>query len=330
MKWIRKSAVNDLSVVKLRYITHQSFVAGACYGALGKELAVLLFREQFPLMGLHGQKTVGRLELGQANGGLLHVGTGFQTMVAAIEGVLQGRVGRQGAAVFDGEVTEAAAGVECVAAQRAGGTGLGTAVAAAAMWRHGTVVGVGPLMHEEFAQEVGAAQGGKDELGMASLPTQSASPCPVFLGHGGGVDKAAARGTDVLHELFQELTHDGVIVLSVGVHADAGNGTLRPVGQGHTDDGVYPGHKGVGVEAQVGVACQIMHIGVPSLGGPLAEAFHHGCGQRKGRCHSASDKAKAPGLGFDGVAIQKSGIHILPVPATAVRAEVRSSVCLCS
>ena len=60
----------DLSAVKLRNITHQSFVAGAFYGALGKELAVLFFREQFPLMGLHGQKTVGRLELGQANGGL--------------------------------------------------------------------------------------------------------------------------------------------------------------------------------------------------------------------------------------------------------------------
>ena len=69
MKWIRKSAVNDLSVVKLRYITHQSFVAGAFYGALGKELAVLFFREQFPLMDLHGQKTVGGLELGQAKGG---------------------------------------------------------------------------------------------------------------------------------------------------------------------------------------------------------------------------------------------------------------------
>ena len=60
----------DLSAVKPRNITHQSFVAGAFYGALGKELAVLFFREQFPLMGLHGQKTVGGLELGQANGGL--------------------------------------------------------------------------------------------------------------------------------------------------------------------------------------------------------------------------------------------------------------------
>ena len=59
----------DLSAVKPRTITHQPFVAGAFYGALGKELAVLLFREQFPLMGLHGQKTVGRLKLGQANGG---------------------------------------------------------------------------------------------------------------------------------------------------------------------------------------------------------------------------------------------------------------------
>ena len=60
----------ELSVVKPRYITHQSFVAGAFYGALGKELAVLFFREQFPLMGLHSQKTVGGLKLGQANGGL--------------------------------------------------------------------------------------------------------------------------------------------------------------------------------------------------------------------------------------------------------------------
>ena len=60
----------DLSVVKLCNITHQSFVAGAFYGALGKELAVLFFREQFPLMRLHSQKTVGGLELGQANGGL--------------------------------------------------------------------------------------------------------------------------------------------------------------------------------------------------------------------------------------------------------------------
>jgi hypothetical protein len=60
----------DLSAVKLCNITHQPFVAGAFYGALGKELAVQLFREQFPLMGLHGQKTVGRLKLGQANGGL--------------------------------------------------------------------------------------------------------------------------------------------------------------------------------------------------------------------------------------------------------------------
>ena len=60
----------DLSTVKLCNITHQPFVAGAFYGALGKELAVLLFREQFPLMGLHGQKTVGGLELGHANGGL--------------------------------------------------------------------------------------------------------------------------------------------------------------------------------------------------------------------------------------------------------------------
>ena len=303
----------NLSTVKPRYITHQPFVAGACYGALGKELAVLLFREQFPLMGLHSQKTVGGLELGKANGGLLHVGTGFQTVVATIKRVFQRDSRREWAAMVDCEVTKAAAGVECVAAQRAGGTGLGTAVATAATWRHGTVVGVGLLMHEEFAQEVGAAQGGKDELGVASLPTQSASPCPVFLGHGGGVDEAAARGTDVLHELFQELTHDGVVVLAVGVHADAGNGTLRPVGQGHTDDGVYPGHKGVGVEAQVGVAYQIMHIGVPSLGGPLAEAFHHGCGQRKGRCHSASNKAKAPSLGFDHFAIQTPGIHILLV-----------------
>ena len=79
----------DLSAVKPRYITHQPFVAGACYGALGKELAVLFFREQFPLMGLHSQKTVGGLELGQANGGLLHVGTGFQTVVAAIKRVFQ-------------------------------------------------------------------------------------------------------------------------------------------------------------------------------------------------------------------------------------------------
>ena len=70
MKGIRKSAVNDLLLVKLCNITHQSFVASAFYGALGKELAVLLFREQFPLMGLHGQKTVGGLELGQANEGL--------------------------------------------------------------------------------------------------------------------------------------------------------------------------------------------------------------------------------------------------------------------
>ena len=61
--------IYDLPTVKLRNITHQSFVAGTFYGALGKELAVLFFREQFPLMGLHGQKTVGGLELGQANGG---------------------------------------------------------------------------------------------------------------------------------------------------------------------------------------------------------------------------------------------------------------------
>ena len=39
---------NELQTVKLRNITHQSLVAGAFYGTLGKELAVLLFREQFP------------------------------------------------------------------------------------------------------------------------------------------------------------------------------------------------------------------------------------------------------------------------------------------
>ena len=132
----------DLSAVKLRNITHQSFVAGACYGALGKELAVLLFREQLPLMGLHGQKTVGRLELGQANGGLLHVGTGFQTVVAAIKRVFQSDIRREGAAMFYGEITETTAGIEALVRKSAGGTGFLATAARATTGGKGDVVSV--------------------------------------------------------------------------------------------------------------------------------------------------------------------------------------------
>ena len=313
MKGIRKSAVNDLSVVKLCNITHQSFVAGACYGALGKELAVLFFREQFPLMGLHSQKTVGGLELGQANGGLLHVGTGFQTVVAAIERIFQSDIRREWAAMFYGEITEAAAGVECVAAQRAGGTGLGTAVATATTWRHGTVVGVGPLVHEEFAQEVGAAQGGKDELGVASLPTQSASPCPVFLQDGCGVHKTAACGFDFLHQPAKALAHHKMIVKPLRIHADAGSLMQGTVGQCHADDRTHSGHKGIGVVAQALVAGQIAHPGMAPVCNPTAVTLPHHSGQGKGGSQSASNKAKAPSLGFDHFAIQTPGIHILLV-----------------
>ena len=132
----------DLSAVKPRYITHQSFVAGAFYGALGKELAVLFFREQFPLMGLHGQKTVGRLELGQANGGLLHVGTGFQTVVAAIKRVFQSDIRREGTAMFYGEITEATAGIEALVRKSAGGTGFLATAARTATGGKGDVVSV--------------------------------------------------------------------------------------------------------------------------------------------------------------------------------------------
>ena len=142
MKGIRKSAVNDLLLVKPRNITHQPFVAGACYGALGKELAVLLFREQFPLMRLHSQKTVGGLELGHANGGLLHVGAGFQTMVAAIERVFQSDIRREWAAMFYGEITETTARIEALVRKSAGGTGFLATAARATTGGKGDVVSV--------------------------------------------------------------------------------------------------------------------------------------------------------------------------------------------
>ena len=132
----------DLSAVKPRNITHQSFVAGAFYGALGKELAVLFFREQFPLMGLHSQKTVGGLELGQANGGLLHVGTGFQTVVAAIKRVFQSDIRREGTAMFYGEITEATAGIEPLVRKSAGWTGFLATAARTATGGKGDVVSV--------------------------------------------------------------------------------------------------------------------------------------------------------------------------------------------
>ena len=178
-------------------------------------------------------------------------------------------------------------------------------------------------MHKELAQKMGASHAGKDELCVPPLPTQSATPRPVFLQHGRGVRKAAACGTDFLHQPPEALAHHKMIVLPLGIHADAGGLAQGTVGQSHADDRPHSGHKGIRVVAQALVALQIAHSGMASAGNPTAVTLPHHSGQGKGRRQSASNKAKAPSLGFDCFAIQTPGIHILVVRATAMPWEGR-------
>src|SRR5262249_43329658 len=123
--------------------------------------------------------------------GELVPGAGSQAVVAAVDAVAeqraQLRVDRS--LMFDGEIGDAAAGIDAVGR----GKGLGRAgiEAGAAL---ATMVGLGPVVRQlsgkqEFAEEQPGAELARDEVGVLALPAQSCRLRCGLLHHRRGVDE---------------------------------------------------------------------------------------------------------------------------------------------
>lgn len=169
-------------------VAHEAVVFGTFDGGMAEELAVGVGGEVLPVGGLHGEELGGRGEFGDGGGtGAAVVGTGLLAAVAAVDGGAEGGVQVWGdvAAVFDGEVGEAATCVEVVGtAEGAGGAGAEAVVAGAAAGWEGCVVVVGGEGGDDFAEEEVTAGVGDDEVGVLACPAESGSPCPVAFEEG--------------------------------------------------------------------------------------------------------------------------------------------------
>lgn len=190
-----------------------------------------------------------------------------------------------GGSAFDGEIGDAARGVDGVGGDGLRGTGVDAAGARAAAVGLGDLVGGGFEVEggEDAAEEEGGAEARVDEEGVFSDPAQAGAGGEFAFRDGGGVDEG---GELVARVLLAECVADGmqavfddfVVVASLGVTGDsavAGDGGIGVASEGvlvgDDDDGARAGEPTRGVEARVGEIGEVVHFAVFVGGEPVAE-----------------------------------------------------------
>jgi hypothetical protein len=166
-----------------------------------------------------------------------------------------------GAFEFDGEVGDAAAGVELVGrGDGAGGAGVEAALASAAVIALGDV-GLKLEAGDNFTEKEPGAEARMDEHGAFALPTDSGTLGERLFEDGTGVDVDFGGGAG-LAELFGEglefRQHDVMIILAKGVAGDAaaGGGLGLIIIEANDDEAAGAGQDEAGIAAAGGLAGQ--------------------------------------------------------------------------
>ena len=218
-------------------------------------------------------------------------GASGEAVVAAVDAIAEGlaKFEGDGALVFDGEVGEAAAGVELVG----GGDGLGGAGGEAAGAFAAVIVegAVGGDFEggEDFGEEEVAAEGGVDLEGAFAVPAEAGGGSPVAFEDGAGIGVeflGAAAVFEVGAEVAEFAVEEGVVVVAPGVAGDGAGGGLGgrgmgvglPVVEGEGDDGAGPGEDLAGVAAALGLAGHPLHGAVAAVVEPGLEGVGVGSG----------------------------------------------------
>src|SRR5690625_240140 len=270
-------------------VAQPAAVAAAADGGAFGALQEFLFApgEQFGQAG--GVELVAGAEIGLVGAPGEFVPGADELAVVAAEDAVADRgpqLLRDGAFVFDGEVGDAAAGVEAVGrGDGPGGADVDAAGAAAA-------VGGRRLVHRQreikvdLAEEEPRAPVAIDEAGVLADPAQAGVAGEGALEHRRGIDEdAEAEGADLLgdlrRQLLQPVAHELVVVPPQGITGDVG---AFAVGQGLPGLVVFAaviqahGHhaQGAGYEllrtrALGAMAGHPVHVAVQPHGQPVAQ-----------------------------------------------------------
>ena len=222
--------------------------------------------------------------------------------------------GRNVPAMLDGQVRDAATGVEDVGGDEGSGrTGIQAGPAGAAAVRQRLVEGELGRREEDADQEP-RAEIRMQEHGVLARPPQ-ARPCrQIPLEHGPRVDVGAAPSSHglekILPERLQTGRHHVVVVPTPGIARHGrprriGHGLAREIVERDADDGARPGEHGVGIESLAEASLEIAHgPGVPGR----EPALQGGAvvGRRRGTYgHVVEARGERPGL--DGAGQDRRG-----------------------
>lgn len=197
--------------------------------------------------------------------------------VASVEVAVEVGVGREVAAMLDGQVGEASAGVDgSVVGEGTGGACFDASATVAAGARFGARGGGEVGGCQDFAEKEAGSESGDDEVVVASDESESGLCGPVAFAQRCGVDAdsclSAEGGADVSGDGFELCSDNFMIVCADGIggycRCHRGQIAGRGVGDCAGDDrsGVFE-QKG-GVVAQFGVAFEVVHRCVASGGDP--------------------------------------------------------------
>ena len=227
-------------------------------------------------------------------------GADVEAVVAAVDAVADegAEVEGDGALVFDGEVGDAAGGVEVVGARDGVGGAGGHAGGAFAAVVVLLFVGREGKGGEEFGEEEPGAEGGVDLDGGLAVPAEAGFGGEVAFEDGAGVGVVALGAAHVLEgevEVAEFVLDEVVVVVVPGVTGDAvvwGRGILAAgrrrnglrrdaaatvmvggvagvVVEGEGDDGLGAGEDFAGVAAAFEVALEPFHVAGLAVGDPL-------------------------------------------------------------
>ena len=216
-------------------------------------------------------------------------GAGQLAVVAAVDAVADERAQgfRDAAVVFDGEIGDAAAGVEPVGRHDGpGGAGRETGAAAAAVVDPRRVWGQDELRVDDPEKKPGAGLP-VDQVGVLADPAESRALRERLLQYRGRVDEdpvaegADGRG-DALGQLLQPAAQDLVIVPPQGIARDEGvgrvrqgrrhgRGRLRQIVEARRDHRAGAGDQFGGAGAARAMAGHIVHVAVVAECQPVGQ-----------------------------------------------------------
>ena len=245
-----------------------------------------------------------------------------EAIVAAIDAVAHGgaEFARDRAGMLDGEIGDAAAGIEAVGRRE----GLGRAdieagLAGAAMVGLGRVRRQGRL-GQDGAEEEPRAELPADQIGVLALPADTGGGGQRFLHQRGGIDEnlhiRLRIGGEAPGDTLELALDEVVIVAMAGIDGDGGALRLRqrcqrvrvrPVIQAEHDDGLRLGPERARAHPALRLGLEPVHAAVQPFGDERSQPWR-GLGNRVRR--RDADQLEALGAGvLDQPALERSGVR---------------------